>query len=67
MAAAYLARVASHLLRSTVPILGASFSMSMSLHVVEMPQILVLLMPSMAPLAAFFSSSAFSSARLVGQ
>merc|ERR1711934_1288394 len=33
---------ASHLLRSTVPILGASFSMSMSLHVVEIPQILVL-------------------------
>merc|ERR1712167_255243 len=59
LAATYLARVASHLLRSTVPILGASFSMSMSLHVVEIP--------SMAPLAAFFSSSAFSSARLVGQ
>merc|ERR1712072_94497 len=56
LAATYLARVASHLLRSTVPILGVSFSMSMSLHVVEIPQILVLKMPSAASLA-----------RLVGQ
>merc|ERR1711970_125803 len=67
LAATYLARVASHLLRSTVPILGVSFSMSMSLHVVEIPQILVLKMPSIASLAFFFSSSAASSARLVGQ